>query len=659
MNKWVASFAALATASVSAAAEDLENTAARFGMRETILQISLSPSGDKIAYVSAGPGHTEVVNIVDLNGGADIVSITGNTEQIADITGCEWVTNSRLVCELYGVGNASGLLLPFTRTIAIDDDGSDMKMISERDSFRALGFRQNGGDIVALDVEGDEGRILFTKEYVKETTIGTRLANDQEGLGVDSIDVFKGSSRSVERPDAQASRYIADENGDIRLKYRDLVDGSGYLSGERVFMYRDAGKSSWNRMEPVSVNGKVRDDFAPVAVDAGRNVVYGYAKENGFDVIIEAPLDNLANGRIVMSRDDVDVDSLIRIGRQRRVVGATYATEKRAIDYFDPKLDELATALGNALPEHPLVNIIGSSADENKLLIVASSDTDPGMVYLYDKTSNQLEPLLAVRELLSEQAMSRMTPVSYKSADGTEIPAYLTLPIGAEAKNLPAIVLPHGGPAARDEWGFDWLPQFFASRGYLVLQPNYRGSAGYGEDWYGKNGYQAWETAISDINDAGRWLVSSGMADGEKLAIAGWSYGGYAALQSQVIEPDLYKAVVAIAPVTDLEYLREDARRYTNYSLRDEQLGQGPHIAAGSPLRHADRFKAPVQLFHGDLDLNVDVRHSQMMAKRLESAGKNVTYTEFDGLQHNLGDSKVRMNMLIAIDKFLASALGN
>jgi len=232
------------------------------------------------------------------------------------------------------------------------------------------------------------------------------------------------------------------------------------------------------------------------------------------------------------------------------------------------------------------------------------------------------------------------------------------MPPGSDGKNLAAVVLPHGGPAARDEWGFDWLVQYLIARGYAVLQPNYRGSAGYGEAWFGRNGYQSWDVAVGDVNDAGRWLVSQGIADPERLGIAGWSYGGYAALQSQVLDPTLFKAIVAIAPVTDLEYLRQDARAYTSFKFRDRQLGQGPHIAAGSPRRHAEKFASPVALFHGTRDLNVDVRHAQAMEKALKAVGKPVDYHEYEDLQHGLDDSAARADMLATIGRFLDEELG-
>jgi len=244
------------------------------------------------------------------------------------------------------------------------------------------------------------------------------------------------------------------------------------------------------------------------------------------------------------------------------------------------------------------------------------------------------------------------------AADGTMIPGYLTLPPGKPEKGLPAIVMPHGGPAARDEWGFDWLAQFFAARGYAVLQPNFRGSSGYGDSWFKKNGFQSWKTAIGDVNDGGKWLIQQGIARADQLAILGWSYGGYAALQSSVLDPDLFKAIVAIAPVTDLETLRTEARNYTNFPQVDAFIGKGEHVREGSPARNAGRIKAPVLLFHGDKDLNVGVGESRSMASKLKNAGKQVEFVEFKGLDHQLDDDTARTAMLSKADAFLRSSMG-
>lgn len=643
-----------------AAAQDVDELAARYGARPSILDISLSPSGNKLAIVAPDPTHGELVKVIDLSSGAKMETVLRNTEQNGDISSCDWATETRLVCELNAsIPRDDGVLLWFSRQFSMDDDGSDLKVLTQHRSMRALGFRQDGGSIIALDVPGEDNRILMTRDYVPEQTIGTRLANEESGLGVDAVDINDGRRKVIERPDDKASTFVADDTGRVRLKVFSARRGDGTLTGRRMYYYRPANSDSWREFEQVTIDGEERTGFVPVAVDAKRDVVYGYDTIGGYDAIVEAKLDGSGEGRVVMVRDDVDVDRLIRIGRQRRVVGASYATEKRAVEYFDSELAGLAGELEKALPGNPLVDIVGASADEGKLLLIASSDTDPGMLYMFHKDTMQLEPLLPLRDYLVNKPMGQMRPVSFPAADGTQIPAYLTLPPGSDGKDLPSIVLPHGGPSSRDEWGFDWLVQFFAARGYAVLQPNYRGSSGYGRAWFGRNGFKAWETAVGDVNDAGRWLISEGIAAPDRLAIAGWSYGGYAALQSQVLDPSLYKAVVAVAPVTDLQDLRRESQPYTSSILVDRFVGDGPHIEAGSPARHADRFAAPVLLVHGTLDMNVSHNQSRKMEDRLEEAGKPVNYIEFEGLEHSLRDSQARKKMLIEIDSFLRDALGD
>jgi dipeptidyl aminopeptidase/acylaminoacyl peptidase len=398
--------------------------------------------------------------------------------------------------------------------------------------------------------------------------------------------------------------------------------------------------------------------FEPYAVDSTRNVTYGFDDRDGFTSLYAVSLDGLGNQELVLGRKDVDVDALVQIGPSNRVVGASYATERRTIEFFDPELKKLAAALRKALPGNPTVSFVDSSADEGKLLLFASSDVDPGMFYRYDKATRKLEPLLPARDQLAGLTMAEMKPITFAAADGTQIPGYLTLPPGSTGKGLPAIVMPHGGPGSRDEWGFDWLVQYFALRGYAVLQPNFRGSSGYGNAWFRRNGFQSWRIAIGDVNDAGRWLVSQGIAAPDKLGIVGWSYGGYAALQSSVLDPALFKAIVAIAPVTDLENLRSDAAGYANFPIVDKFIGTGAHIREGSPARNVAQIKAPVLLFHGDLDSNVRIAHSKLMADRLKGAGKLVELVEFPDLDHQLTNSAARSRMLAQSDSFLRRSMG-
>lgn len=184
-------------------------------------------------------------------------------------------------------------------------------------------------------------------------------------------------------------------------------------------MTRKPGGTSWERLGAVTLNGAVIEDFSPTAVDAATNSLYAYVTINGYRGVIRIALDGSGTAEVVASRDDVDVGRLIRIGRQRRVVGVSYATEKLSVQYFDSELAALARNLGRALPNQPLISFAGASSDESKLLIIASSDTDPGTVYLYDKGTSQLEVLLAMRDALVDVPMGKMQPITFPAADGT------------------------------------------------------------------------------------------------------------------------------------------------------------------------------------------------------------------------------------------------
>jgi dipeptidyl aminopeptidase/acylaminoacyl peptidase len=370
-------------------------------------------------------------------------------------------------------------------------------------------------------------------------------------------------------------------------------------------------------------------------------------------------LDGTKDEQLVASNPKVDIDGVVRVGNGLKVIGYTYAEDKRQTVYFDPEFGHLADALSHTLPKDPLVNFAGASADGRKLLIFAGSDSDPGHYYLYDKQTHELNDLMQVRPALAGRTLAKVSSISYKAADGTVIPAYLTLPPGKEAKGLPAVVLPHGGPSDRDEWGFDWLPQFLAARGYAVIQPEYRGSGGFGDKWLMDNGFKSWRTSIGDIDSAATYLASSGIADPKRIAILGWSYGGYAALQAAATDPSLYKGVVAIAPVTDLALLKQESQDYTDADVVAKFVGSGPHIVEGSPLHHAADIKVPVLLVHGTLDSNVAYEESAKMESALEDAGAKSELETFKGLDHQLEDSDARTEMLTKIGTLLDQTIGH
>jgi dipeptidyl aminopeptidase/acylaminoacyl peptidase len=648
---------ALFLVSVAAPAAPADPPAA-FGAREAVLDVALSPSGRKVAFIAPGPGRSTLLYTVDVGSDAEpfmALSADGKPERLS---GCGWVSDQRLICTIYMVVDTinPGQAMGATRLVAVNSDGSNLKLVSRRTRSDDLYVAQSGGEVIDWQ-PGNEGSILMGREYVPEGKIGSHIEDKREGYGVDRIDTANLQSRIVEPAKPNASDYISDGRGNIRIMAMTDVSGAtGYSSGKVNYYYRTKASRDWKTLGTYNYN----DDsgFYPIAVDPDLDVAYGYKQgAGGRQALYSVALDGSKKETPVFTHPQVDVDGTVRIGRARRVVGATYALEKREAVYFDPALAALGKSLSKALPGLPLIRFVDSSVDESKLLLWAGSDTDSGRYYLYDKPAKQLGELMLSRPPLEGVKLATVKPVRYKAADGTEVPAYLTLPPGSSGKNVPALVMPHGGPSARDEWGFDWLAQFFANRGYAVLQPNYRGSSGYGDAWYRKNGFQSWRTAIGDVNDAGRWLVSQGIADPARLAIVGWSYGGYAALQSEVLDPGLYKAVVAVAPVTDLATLVKDSAEFTNYRLVRNFVGTGPHLREGSPAQNVGKIKVPVLLFHGDMDLNVGINQSRMMQGRLKDAGVQSELVVYDGLDHQLEDSMARADMLRRSDAFLRKAL--
>jgi len=661
MKKTLALLAVLYTCAPALGEEPKSfDAAAAFGARPSVSGMRLSPDGKGVSYRSPVQGQGSALYTLSLAEGAKpkpALAVDGKPERL---TSCSWVANDRLTCYVHGNLKDPTLgIVSMSRVVAVNADGTNLKQLSKRGGAYAHGVAFGGGSIIdALPAE--DGAVLMTREYVPDDRTGSRFGSSARGLGVDHVDTRTLNVTHVEAPREDAERYISDGRGAVRivgLGRKAGASGPGMDSGVIDYLYRAASSQEWHELSDYSFLG--RTGFDPGAIDPERNVVYGFKKTDGRMAVYSVSLDGTLTEQLVYANPSVDVDELKLIGRQRRVVGVSYATDKRHTVYFDTEVKQLLTSLARALPQQPILEVADSSADGNVMLIFAGSDSDPGVYYLFDKKARRLQTFLVVRAELEGVKLASVQAITYPAADGVMVPAYLTLPPGVtSAKGLPAIVLPHGGPSARDEWGFDWLSQFYASRGFVVLQPEFRGSLGYGDAWFEKNGFQSWRVAIGDVLAAGHWLINQGIADPQKLGILGWSYGGYAALQSAVVEPRLFKAVVAIAPVTDLAALKEEWRHWSNFYLEARVIGDGPHVREGSPLQNADRIKAPVLLFHAAMDRNVSIEESKSMAERMKAVGGRCELVTWDDLDHYLDDASARAQMLRKSEAFLRQGFG-
>jgi dienelactone hydrolase len=660
LHAFVIAAAMLAGASAGAqqptpAAPAAADASTLFGPREGASFLDVSPSGRYAVYVAPARGTASAAVVADLVEGGNARPVLRSSGQPERLRWCRFVSDTRLICSVRGVSNINNQLVGFSRLYAVNADGSNIRDLGQRATTYDAGLRQFSGAILDW-LPQDGNAVLMEREYVPEAmSSGSRMSRRLEGLGVDRIDINTLQVTQVEAPDRRASGYMTDGRGNVRIMTSSVPRSDGQDRPRTDLLYRLTGSREWRALG--SYDSMTREGMWPLAIDADRNAAYVLKGLNGRFALYRVRLDESLATELVYASERVDVDDIVRLGRSGAVIGVTYVEEQRRVVWFDPQYAELGRMLSGSLPGRPVVDFRGANRDATQLLILAHSDSNPGRYYVFDRTRRALEELMPVRPQLDGVTLSNVRPLTYPAADGVQVPAYLTLPPGRQdARGLPAVVLPHGGPSARDEWGFDWLAQYLAHQGYAVLQPNYRGSEGYGDAWMVENGFRSWPISIGDIAAGGRWLVAQG-ADANRLGIVGWSYGGYAALQSGVTEPGLFKAIVAIAPVTDLALLSEEARGFTNFELMRRFVGQGPHVGAGSPLQNVGRITAPVLLFHGGRDSNVGVVHSQRMDAALRAAGKRSTLVAFDTLEHDLADSEARTQMLGRIGTFLAAEM--
>lgn len=658
MKRWflggAASIAIAGAAAHAQPARSLADDAAAFGAREAVAAPRLSPDGSSVMYITPGPGPKTYAVISNLQTGkSSVMTAADGSPEI--LRWCNYAAPDRAVCRISGNIIQTGDIIGFQRLIAMDTDGTKPLLLGQPQSNYDERLRQF--DAAILDWKGArDGTVLMQREYVPEAgKIGSAVVRKKDGLGVDLVDTRSMRATPVEPPNDSASGYMTDGRGTVRIM--SVTEVKRYRATGRVkYFYRARDSRDWKTLVDYV---KDEDQIQPLAVDADIDSLYALKKKNGRQALYTIKLDGSMAERLVAENPRVDIDDVVRVGDGLRVIGYTFADEKREAVYFDPEYKALSESLSRALPNLPLVQFVDSSSDGRKLLIFAGSDTDPGRFYLFDRDGKRLNEAMLERPQLEGRTLAKVKPVTIPASDGAQIPAYLTLPPGKDARNLPAVVLPHGGPSARDEWGFDWLSQFLAARGYAVLQPQYRGSAGFGDQWLNENGFKNWRTSMADIAASTRWLASQGIADPKRVAIFGWSYGGYAALMEAETDPSLYKAVIAVAPVTDLQLLKEDNAHYMSQQVVEDFIGSGPHVKEGSPLQHADRIQAPVLLVHGDLDANVRFWHSQKMDAALRGAGKQVEFLQYKGLDHQLRDSRVRAEFLTRIGQLLDQTIGH
>ncbi len=348
------------------------------------------------------------------------------------------------------------------------------------------------------------------------------------------------------------------------------------------------------------------------------------------------------------------------------LVFTSYEDDRQRLYFKDKAFEKDYNNIKKKLGGTRELNFQSSTKDEQKWIIVSYSDIDPGTVWLYDRKTKGLSTLYVVREKIPRDAMSEMKPIRYKSSDGLEIPAYLTLPKGLEAKNLPLVVFPHGGPWGRDSWGFSGYAQLLANRGYAVLQPNFRASTGYGKKFLNGGNKQWGELMQDDITWGVKHLVSQGIVDGKRVGIMGGSYGGYATLAGVTFTPDTYAAAVAIVAPSNLNTLLgsippywESIRKMFHERMGDPNTPEGKaQLDRQSPLNHVEKIKTPLMIVQGANDPRVKKAEADQIVVALRERNYPVEYLLAPDEGHGFARPVNNMAMIMSVEKFLAKHLG-
>jgi dipeptidyl aminopeptidase/acylaminoacyl peptidase len=482
---------------------------------------------------------------------------------------------------------------------------------------------------------------------------------DQAWHDLYKLRISTGERTLIRENTGRIAGWIFDLNGNLRLAQR-VQD-----SGDQEILRVDA-----DSFTPI-YTCNVFETCDPVQFHRDAQRVYIQTNKGGLDLTTLALLDP-ATGKLETVESDplhrVDLGSAWFSEATDELVGTLYSDDRERRYFKDQAFEADYRWLEKKFSGRE-ISVVSSTSDDQQWLISAHGDVEPGETYLFNRDSQALAFQYKVREKLPRESLAPMQAVRYKSSDGLEIPGYLTLPKGlpakGDAKALPALLVPHGGPWVRDEWGYNALAQFFANRGYAVLMPNFRGSTGYGKKFL-NSGNGEWGTKMQDDLTWGvKYLVAEGIADPKRIGILGGSYGGYATLAGVAFTPDLYCAAVDIVGPSNLLTLLaaippywEAGRKIMYARMADPDTPAGKKwMEERSPLHSAAKIKTPLMVVQGANDPRVNRREAEQIVIALRDRGFPVEYLCAPDEGHGFARPVNNLAMFMAVEKFLAAHL--
>ena len=607
--------------------------------KANVLAAALSPDGKSIAMKTTVGDHIGLA-VMDVDSGkAKEVAEYGD----ADVASFWWAGNKRLIYSLTYLYDENGLWTGFVEDglFTVNSDGSGQKELNPTASKQRSHHLQVAHYARPVATYDDKPDMLLARQSSSREKDVTPIVINMATASRRDLDVsVKGEVHGFWVDHANVIRVVKTSSSDAK---------------QATLWYRESEASPWRKLDDVDV---LQPSFAPLAFDTDNQTLFVTAKaKNGRQAIYKYDFAKNAVGDLVFADPDSDVTGgLAFTADTHRLLGIRYLNDLPGVHWLDPRRAEIQSAIDQALPGQ--MNIVTGDDHSAGLLIHSYSDVNPGAYYYYDLAAHKLKMLFVATPWIDNGRLSPQSVFHYAARDGLDIPAYLTLPKGKPVRKLPMVVLVHGGPWMRDYWGFDPQVQFLASRGYAVLQPEYRGSSGYGFDLFSKGWKQWGMTMQDDITDGVQDLVKQGAVDGKRVCIMGASYGGYAALMGVAKDPDLYRCAIDMFGVSDLGMQmklsdwHDASEEFLNYGAK-VMLNDPDMYDSASPLKLADRIKVPVLMAYGDKDRRVPVEEGEAMRDALKAQGKTVEWMVLAGEGHGIRQDANNQRFYAALDAFL------
>jgi len=606
---------------------------------QSISQASISPDGTKVAMIAPNNGRYSIA-VLDTKTGNLTVPVHFSDE---NITSLFWKGNDRLLFQSAIEGHEIPLLA------SVDLQGKSYKRILEPRRTRddqSIFF----GNLVDRFVASDDHILItgFTDESDARRINPSMPRNPTPT--VYKVNVKTGRRAQIVGLDEGYSAGWFDRDGNQRLTTR--TEGL-----KQEFLIRERNDQAWQVIKTFDVTD-VRWDVQALLGDGHTAYLLDYTTEDR-GVLRSLDLNSGQLSAPVFAPPEGEITSMVLSRKRERLLGVNYAGAQAHTHWIDARWKAISQAVESQYPNQR-VAITSIAEDEKRFVYVVYSDRNPGQIFLADLNGGGLrvQMITASRPAVKPEQMNPMQPVKFTARDGLEIHGYLTKPLAAAGRKAPLLIMPHGGPfGIRDSWGYQRDVQFFANRGYAVLQVNYRGSGGYGRT-FERAGYQEWGGKMQDdLTDAVKWAVAQGDADADQVGIMGASYGGYAALAGVTSTPELYKVGINYVGVSDLHLI-------TRYDLRtsaagnaayEKQVGRDPALlSARSPVEHVKNIRVPTLHAYGRNDPRVDFAHWEVLEKALKKHGKTYETLIEEKEGHGFQKEEAAFKYYGTVEAFLA-----